>query len=568
MLREYLKLRKSTLFLGVILVGFLIGGLVYALSDNLYANLKDLGEIASVVRSQYVEEVDPRNLIRAGIEGMLSSLDPYSEYLDEKQYQALLEDTYGQFEGLGIEIAISDGWLTVIAPLEDTPADRMGIQAGDRIIEIEGISTEGITAEEAVTKLRGKKGTVVNITIQREGIPEPMEYAIVRDVIEIRSVPYYGITSNKIGYVRLNRFSEISSYELKDAISELLQKEIKGLILDLRSNPGGLLTQAIEVASIFLDKDKLVVETKGRVSSQNRRFFSSDKPLSTELPLAVLVDEGSASGSEIVAGAIQDWDRGVIVGAPTFGKGLVQSLMQMKDGAALKLTTAKYYVPSGRCIQKPELSRKSSQQPEEGPPSDSVQQEADLKKEEFSTKRGRVVYGGGGIVPDVLVTPDRLSPLEYNLLAKLTFFDFAVHYTATHPKLPKDFEVDQSILKEFKQFLKTKNFSYKTASEIELERLKETIKEEVGLESTYGEGKRTIPQVLTDLEKLLKAQKENDLKESEDYIRWKIKESITVKLYGQSAKYEEVWFNYHPEIKKAIQILSDPDEYKSLLSIK
>jgi carboxyl-terminal processing protease len=560
MIKENITLRKSTLFLGVILVGFLIGGLVYALSDNLYASLKDFGEVATVVSSQYVEEVDSQDLIKAGIEGMLSKLDPYSEYLDEKEYRALLEDTYGQFEGLGIEIAITDGWLTVIAPLEDTPADRMGIQAGDRIIEIEGVSTEGITAEEAVVKLRGKKGTVVHITIQREGIAKPMEYAIVRDVIEIRSVPYYGITSNKIGYVRLNRFSETSSYELKDAISELLQKEIKGLILDLRGNPGGLLTQAIEVTSIFLDKDKLVVETKGKVSSQNRRFFSSGKSLCTELPLVVLVSEGSASGSEIVAGAIQDWDRGIIVGASTFGKGLVQSIMQMKGGGALKLTTAKYYIPSGRCIQKPELSKSFFSQTEENLPSDSARKESEEAKKKFFTKGGRVVYGGGGIVPDVLVPPEMLSPLEYNLLAKLAFFDFAVHYTATHPKLPKDFEVDSTMLSEFKQSLKTKNFSYQTASEIELERLRETLREEGRLESTQ--------QVLANLEEVLEAQKENDLKGSEDYIKWKIKENILVKLFGQSAKYEEVWFFYHPEIKKAIQILSDRDEYESLLSMK
>ena len=568
MVKKYLELRKSTLFVAVVLVGLLIGGLVYALSDNLYASLKDFREVATVVSSQYVEEVNSQDLIKAGIEGMLKSLDPYSEYLDEKQYRALLEDTYGQFEGLGIEIAITDGWLTVIAPLEDTPADRMGIQAGDRIIEIEGVSTKGITIDEAVTKLRGKKGTVVHVTIQRERITEPMEYAIVRDVIEIRSVPYYGITSNKIGYVRLNRFSETSSYELKDAISELLQKEIKGLILDLRGNPGGLLTQAIEVTSIFLDKDRLVVETKGKASSQNRKFPSSGKSLCTELPLVVLVDEGSASGSEIVAGAIQDWDRGVIVGAPTFGKGLVQSIMQMKGGGALKLTTAKYYIPSGRCIQKPELSKSLSSLTEKNLPSDSIPQESDLNKEKFLTKSRRVVYGGGGIMPDVEVPSDELSPLEYNLLAKLAFFDFAVHYTATYPKLPKDFEVDQTMLSEFKEFLKTKNFSYQTASDLELEKLKQIIKEEGRLESTYIEGRRTIPQVLADLEELLKAQKENDLIRSEDYVKWKIKESILVKLYGQSAKYEEVWFKYHPKIKKAIQILSRPDEYKNLLSLK
>jgi carboxyl-terminal processing protease len=560
MVQEYLKLRKSTLFLGVILVGLLIGGLVYALSDNLYASLKDFGEVATVVSSSYVEEVNSQDLIKAGIEGMLGSLDPYSEYLDEKQYRALLEDTYGQFEGLGIEISIKDGWLTVIAPLEDTPADRMGIQAGDRIIKIEGVSTKGISDEEAVAKLRGKKGTVVRITIQREGIPEPMEYAITRDVISIKSVPYYGMTSNQIGYVRLNRFSESSSYELKDAISELLRKQVKGLILDLRGNPGGLLDQAIEVTSLFMDKDKLVVETKGKVLTQNKKFFSSGNLLSTQLPLAVLVDEGSASGSEIVAGAIQDWDRGIIVGDTTFGKGLVQSIMQIKEGAALKLTTAKYYIPSGRCIQKPELSKNLFSPTGENIPSDSGQQKPDLNKEKFFTQGGRVVYGGGGIVPDVFVSAERLSPLEYNLLAKLAFFDFAVHYSATHPQIPKNFEVSQTMLSEFKEFMKTKNFTYQTSSELELEKLKQIVKEEKRSE--------VVNSTISNLENLLKTDKESDFKQSEDFIKWEIKENVLVKLYGQSAKYEEVWFNYHPEIKKAIEILSHPEEYKHLLSVK
>jgi len=207
MLGEYMKIKKGALFLGVSIIGLLIGGLVYALTDNLYANLEEFSQVASVVNSHYVEDIDSEDLIKAGIKGMLKTLDPYSEYLDPKQYHALLEDTHGQFEGLGIEIAIKDGWLTVISPLEDTPAERMGIQAGDRIVKIEGVSTKGITVEVAVKKLRGKKGTVVHITIEREGIGEPMEYAIQRDVISIRAVPYYGVAGEGIGYVRLNRFS-------------------------------------------------------------------------------------------------------------------------------------------------------------------------------------------------------------------------------------------------------------------------------------------------------------------------------------------------------------------------
>ena len=557
---EYIKIKKGALFLGVAIIGILICGLVYALTDNLYANLEEFRQVASVVNSHYVEDVDSEDLIKAGIKGMLDALDPYSEYLDPKQYSALLEDTHGQFEGLGIEIAIKDEWLTVISPLEDTPAERMGIQAGDRIIKIEGVSTKGIAVEEAVKKLRGKKGTVVHITIEREGIGEPMEYAIQRDVISIRAVPYYGIAQEGIGYVRLNRFSDISADELKEAVSELLREDIKGLILDLRGNPGGLLSQAVEVASVFLEPDKLVVETKGKVKSQNKEFYSFGKPLFPELPLTVLVDEGSASGSEIVAGAIQDWDRGVIIGDTTFGKGLVQNVIQLKDGAGLKLTTAKYYIPSGRSIQKPEDLKSNITSMEEDSGAKNEEPDSARIRQKFFTRGGRVVYGGGGITPDVVVPYEHLWPLEYNLLAKLSFFDFAVHYTATYPQLPRDFEVDDTMLSEFKQFLKTKDFTYQTSSELELEKLKEVVTEEQRSEA--------INQQIEKLEKLLEAEKENDFDRSKEYIKSEIKENILVKLYGQNAKYEEVWFEHHPQIKRAIQILSNPGEYKELLTSK
>jgi carboxyl-terminal processing protease len=505
-----------------------------------------------------MEDVDSEDLIRAGIKGMLETLDPYSEYLDPKRHRALLEDTHGQFEGLGIEIAIKDGWLTVISPLEDTPAERMGIQAGDRIVEIEGVSTEGITTEEAVTKLRGKKGTVVNITVEREGMKEPMEYVIERDVISLRAVPYYGVAPGGIGYVRLNRFSDISSDELKEAVSDLLREDIKGLILDLRGNPGGLLTQAVTVTSVFLEPDRLVVETKGKAKSQNKKFRSSGKPLYPELPLAVLVDGGSASGSEIVAGAIQDWDRGVIIGDTTFGKGLVQNVIQLKDGAGLKLSTAKYLIPSGRSIQKSEelpgtVSSADAEAEEEGDAPDSS-----TARQKFFTRGGRVVYGGGGIAPDVVVPYEQLSPLEYNLLAKLSFFDFAVHYTVTHPDLPRDLEVDDAMLLEFKQFLETKDFKYQTSSEVELEELEEALKEEAASEQ--------ITSRIKELERLLKAEKEKNFERSREYVRSEIKENILVKLYGQSAKYEGVWFERHSQIKRAIQILSNPKEYEELLS--
>ncbi len=560
MLGEYMKIRKSAFLMVMALIGLLFAGLVYALTDNLRSDLEEFDQIAAVVNSNYMEDVNTPNLIKAGINGMLSVLDPYSNYLEPKQYSALMEDTQGQFEGLGIEISVKEGWLTVISPLEDTPAERMGIQAGDRIVKIEGVSTRGITEEGAVSKLRGKKGTVVHITVEREGIDQPMEYTIERDVISLKSVPYYGMAADGIGYIRLNRFSDTSSDELKKAVEKLQQNRIKGLILDLRGNPGGLLTEAVNVTGVFLEPDKLVVAIKGKAKLQNKDFYSSDQPLFPRLPLAVLVDGGSASGSEIVAGAIQDWDRGVIIGDTTFGKGLVQTIFNLEDGAGLKLTTAKYYTPSGRCIQKPEDLKNSTNDTLVSALPDSIVSDSLKIKHKFYTKDGRVVYGEGGITPDVFVPNQDLSPLEYNLLAKLTFFDFAVHYTALHPNLPKDFVVDEKMLSEFLQFVKTKGFSYQTSSELELEKLKGAVK---------GEGRsEAVSQKIKELEDLIKAEKENDYQKSEAYIKSDIKENILVKLYGQSAKYEGVWFKDHPQILKAIQILSRPQEYKTLLSVK
>ena len=558
MLGEYVKIKKSALFVGAAVIALLTVGLVYALAGNLYTSLEEFGQVASVVNSHYMEEVDSEDLIRAGIRGMLETLDPYSEFLDPKRHRALLEDTHGQFEGLGIEITIKEGWLTVVSPLEDTPAERMGIQAGDRIIEIEGLSTEGITAEEAVVKLRGEKGTVVNITVEREGIPEPMGYTIERDVISLRAVPYFGVAPGGIGYVRLNRFSEISSDELKEAVSDLLREDIKGLILDLRGNPGGLLNQAVAVAGVFLQPGRLVVETKGKAKSQNKEFRTSGKPLYPDLPLAVLVDGGSASGAEIVAGAIQDWDRVVIIGDTTFGKGLVQNVIQLKDGAGLKLSTAKYLIPSGRSIQKPENLHAALPVLETDGEEETVSPDSVAPGRKFFTRGGRVVFGDGGITPDLTVPHQRLSPLEYNLLAKLSFFDFAVHYTVTHPDLPTDFEVDDAMLSEFKQFIQDKDFTYQTSSEVELEELREAVSQEKASERITGR--------IEELEQLLKAEKEKNFERSREYISSEIKENILVKLYGQSAKYEGVWFEHHPQIKRAIELLSNPKEYQSLLS--
>src|SRR4030066_471381 len=346
--------KKWSVVFRVLIFLIIVAGLSFSFKDKLFVGLKTYQQIAAVISSRYVDSVDPQILVQAGIKGVLSILDPYSEYLEEKEYQGLIEETQGQFEGVGLEIGVKNQFLTVISPVEGGPAYRAGILAGDKIIKINGDPAEGITGDQAVQKLRGPKGTPVEITISRPGLSNPIDYKITRDVIEIKTVPYFGLLNNQVGYIRLKKFTETSTAEITQALLELKSQNAPGIILDLRGNPGGLLNQAIEVASLFLWDKKLIMETKGQDDAQNQKYFAGEKAVCPDLPLVVLVDKGSASASEIVAGAIQDWDRGVVIGDTTFGKGLVQTVLRLPNENALKLTTAKYFTPSGRCIQKKE----------------------------------------------------------------------------------------------------------------------------------------------------------------------------------------------------------------------
>ena len=348
---------RINIILFLVLAFLLVGGIYLTARDLMVTRFSNLDQIAVNLSNRYVDKIDPHLLKEAGIKGMLSILDPYSELLEAKAYSGLLEETSGEFQGLGIEIVVKDRFLTVVSTLEGTPAHRAGLLAGDRITRIEGKNAIGISSEEAVQKLRGEKGTKVMIIVSRPGSATPLEFTVIRDVIEVKAVPYYGVIGDRIGYIRLKRFSEGASVEVAKAVKELSQQSISSLILDLRGNPGGLLSQAVEVAGLFLDGKKLIMETKGQDATLNQKFYSERKAILPESPLAVLVDNGSASASEIVAGAIQDWDRGVIIGDTTFGKGMVQSLLELEDGLAFKLTTAQYFPPSRALSAKGQRSR-------------------------------------------------------------------------------------------------------------------------------------------------------------------------------------------------------------------
>ncbi len=428
-----------------------------------YDNLKLLGEVYERILNNYVDEKDAHEIMKAGVEGMLDALDEHSNYLPPINYEDLMTSTEGEFGGLGISIQPRDHYPTVVSPIEGTPAFYMGIQGGDQIIEIEGESSFDYSSRDAVKKLRGTPGTQVNITIQRPGVEDPIPYTITRDIIKIESVPY-GFMIDDIGYIRVQNFARTTSAELKEKLDALTAQGMRGLILDLRFNPGGLLMAAQEVSELFLERDKLIVFTKGRLSEQNNNYYSEARgDVYNKVPIIVMINGSSASASEIVSAAIQDHDAGLVVGKTSFGKGSVQTVFRLDEDEALKLTTARYYTPSGRSIHKerprhPDMEEMAAAMGEgdEAPALDPDPAEKEVErfnKEKFFTDSGRVVYGGGGITPDIEIEQDFLTDFEVAVERDGALFSFAVDYANSHEGMQEFNQVSDDTYRQFKDFL-------------------------------------------------------------------------------------------------------------------
>ncbi len=439
-------------------------------TDNTYSNIERFIQVLTKVRDNYVEPVSSDKLMDAAIRGMLRTLDPYSQYLDKDEAERLETTTHGAFGGIGISIGMRDRWVTVIAPIEGTPAWKAGILGGDRIVKIDDVSTEGLSLDDAMKKMRGDRGTHVKLTIFREGRDQPQDFDIVRDIIQIKSVPYSGMLSNGVGYVRLSNFSERSRQEMDAAFDKLEKMHPHGVIIDLRFNPGGLLSQAVEVAEEFTPRGKKVVYTRGRDSSQNRDFYSTADHPHSDYPMVILVNQWTASASEIVSGALQDLDLGLVVGKTTFGKGLVQTVIPLTrsvKGPKLKLTTAKYYTPSGRCIQKDEQLKDGALADEEDTDeSDKPDTATETKKPkpQYRTEMGRVVYGGGGITPDVELVEVKLPRVIEDLEAKQVFFKYAVKYAVKHKEPPANYQLTPGMRDEFMQLLREEKVEFNADS--------------------------------------------------------------------------------------------------------
>ncbi len=434
-------MKKGRLTIGILSIVLLsatwVGSRLWADKTNIYTSLEVFQRVLQITRDTYVKDVDLNQMIQDAMNGMLQELDPYSMYMSPKEYEGLSITMEGEFGGLGIEIGMTDGWLTVISPMEGTPAARAGLQSGDWIIEINGESTEGITTDKAISKLRGTPGTQVTIKIMRHGMDEPMKLTITRDLIKLNAVNNVSKLSPDVGYIRFIKFSRTALDEMKGALDSLFEKEgAKKVILDIRSNGGGYLGEGVDVSSLFLPRDLEIVQTRGRVPQSFRTYRSHDDPLyGSDYPLVVLTDRGSASAAEILAGALQDWERALIVGDTTYGKGSVQTIHPLPDSGYLKLTTAYWYTPSGRCINK------------------SQEQDTTNDKKNVSAtyktlgKQKRPIYGGGGIAPDVYVTGESVNSLVAKFLGKRIFFFYAVDYFSKHPDIEQDFVVDDEMLK-------------------------------------------------------------------------------------------------------------------------
>lgn len=536
--------------------------------DTFLKDVRKLTQTAFQIRKEYMEEVDTDEIIKAGITGMLKDLDRFSVLLEKRAYDDLMESTHGKYSGLGMQIDARDNRIVIISPIEGTPAYRKGLRAGDIIMKINDESTYQMKSSDAAKIMRGEAGTSVNLTIKRAGLPESLEFEVERAVITLKSVNYSGIIpGTDVGYVRLSRFAEETSHELREAIDELNDDSVSAMVFDLRSNGGGLLDQAKETAELFLEQGREIVSTKGRFADSERHYKSERPPIFPDKPLIILVDQGTASASEIVAGAIQDWDRGLILGNDTYGKGLVQQIFQISnDGEmALKLTTAKYYVPSGRCIQKEEKQYKhpmktamaDDESDEEGAEADTSSIDIE-DREVFYTNGGRIVYGGGGIVPDIEVDPETWKPIEINLERKSMFFDFAIEYVAAHPNLDvTTFEVTDDVVADFRAFLKEREFTYKSALQVALEEMEETVNEE--------DRNEVFEQSLTDMSTLVEQEKDRDFEHSIDYIKRAIRRELVSSVAGETGVYEEIVLKTDKTVQRALEVLKTPGEYSKLM---
>lgn len=548
--------RKFVLIAGLILTGFVF---VSFKGDNrnfrLAKNLDIFNAIVKELDMFYVDTINPDKVIREGIDAMLMQLDPYTNYFPEEEMGELKQMTTGKYGGIGSLITFykAKNRVAIAEPFENTPAAKTGLKAGDIMLEIDGKDLTGKTTSEVSDLLRGEIGTSFILKVERPGEKKPMEFKITRESIQIDPVPYYGMVGKNTGYIVLTNFTDNCSKEVRNAVINLKKQGATSLILDLRGNGGGLMQEAVDVVSLFVPKGKEVVSTRGKIKQTDRTYKTTREPLDTEIPIAVLVNSGSASASEIVAGALQDLDRAVVVGTRTFGKGLVQVPRDLPYNGSLKVTTAKYYIPSGRCIQAIDYKHRN----EDG----SVGRIPDSLTTVFHTAAGREVRDGGGVSPDKEVKAEKFPSMLYYLIGDNIIFDYATDYCRKHPTIvPADqFKLSDADYNEFKEKVKKSDFKYDQQSEKVLKNLKEIAEFEGYMDDASEEFKA--------LENKLKHNLSKDLDHFSKDIKLLISQEILKRYYYQRGAIIEQ-LKDDDGLKEAIKVLNDMPDYRKTLAGK
>ena len=515
-------------------------------------NLDIFSTLFKEVNAYYVDEVNPNKLIKTGIDAMLASLDPYTNYIPEDDIEDYRTMTTGQYGGIGAVIGNRNGKNVIMMPYEGFPAHKAGLKIGDEILKVNDVDVSDKNTNDISQLLKGQANTKLNVTIKRYGEEEPLVLDITREKITIDNVPYSGLVTDDIGYIKLSDFTTGAGKEVKKSLDNLKKEGAKKIILDLRGNPGGLLNEAVNVSNVFISQGSEVVSTKGKVTDWNKTYKALNQPSDTEIPIAVLTGRRSASAAEIVSGVIQDYDRGVLVGEKTFGKGLVQATRPLTYNSQLKITTAKYYIPSGRCIQAINYSERN----EDG----SVGIIPDSLKSEFTTQNGRKVFDGGGVDPDLEVEPMMPAPITFSLSAKGLIFEYGLKYHHTHENIApaKDFELTDKEYQDFVEWLSDKEYDYTTKVEKTIENL-----------TKYAKTEKYYDNIKTELEELEKKaahNKEKDLVEFASEIKSMVEQQIVENYYLMKGDFE-AGFKHDIQIQSAVELLQDSVKYNTLLTV-
>lgn len=520
-------------------------------------NLEIYSNVFKELNQYYVDPIEPGKMVKTGVDAMLNDLDPYTNLITEADAEDYELQTTGKYSGIGVSTRIKDGDIIIAELYENGPVAKAGIKPGDIVVSIDGQKVKGKDPDNIGLLMRGAPGTTMKLVVRNPMTQKEETKTITREEIRISSVPYASLVGdqNNIAYVNLTQFTPNCGREVRNALDSLkkVQPALKGVVLDLRSNPGGLLDEAVNVCNLFIDKGQLVVSTKGKNKEWEKQFKTTGTPWDLEIPLAVLVNHGSASASEIVAGTTQDLDRGVIVGTRSFGKGLVQNVRPLGYNTRLKVTTAKYYTPSGRCIQALDYSHRN----EDG----SVSSVPDSLKKSFKTRMGRLVYDGGGVEPDVKLADENLSPLTISLLTNNFIFDYATTYYYSHPSIPQaaDFTLSESDYTAFEKWLGNKDYAYKSESEQLLANLKVTAEKEKYFDNVKAEYGALAAKLSHD--------KKQDLVKNKKEVMTILANEIVSRYYFQRGRVINKMKNDDKDLKKALELLSDMKNYKSLLKV-